>query len=153
MDTVEVRRAGRNDIAGLLALYVELAEGRDVSVPASPVDSGPILEAIMADQARHLLVGVIGDDIAGSVDLVVIPNLTHHGRPWAIVENVIVTQRYRRAGVGTALMTEALAEARAEGCYKVQLHSGKQRTGAHSFYRALGFDSIAEGFKIYFDGC
>lgn len=151
MDGVHVRPAERSDIKGLLALYTELAEGREVSVPISAAESGPVLDAIMANPERRLLVAAADSVIAGSIDLIIIPNLTHHGRPWAIVENVIVDQNYRRAGIGTALMERGLAEARDAGCYKVQLHSGKQRLGPHAFYRSLGFDAVAEGFKIYFD--
>ncbi len=42
--------------------------------------------------------------------------------------------------------------ARAAGCCKVQLLSGKHRAEAHEFYRSLGLEPVAEGFKIYFDG-
>jgi len=31
------------------------------------------------------------------------------------------------------------------------LHSGKQRAKAHRLYRKIGFNLVAEGFKIYFD--
>jgi GNAT superfamily N-acetyltransferase len=127
-----------------------LAEGREESVPAATGEGGQALDAIIADPARHLLVAVLEGDVVGSVDVIVIPNLTHHGRPWAIMENVIVAQRHRRAGVGAALMRSALAEVTKAGCYKMQLHSGNQRSGAHAFYRALGMEAVAEGFKIYF---
>ena len=68
-----------------------------------------------------------------------------------MAENVIVAAAYRRTGVGRALMQYAIDQARAAGCYKLQLTSGKQRAPAHAFYRSLGLDAIAEGFKIYFD--
>ena len=61
-----------------------------------------------------------------------------------------MAQRHRRAGVGAALMRSALAEVTKAGCYKMQLHSGNQRSGAHAFYRAFGMEAVAEGFKIYF---
>ena len=48
-------------------------------------------------------------------------------------------------------MTEAIGLARAAGCYKVQLHSGKRWVEAHRFYRTLGFEAVAEGFKNYLD--
>jgi len=150
-ESVSVRRAQPADLDSLLALYTELAEGRDVSVPAAAPAAAPILAAIVADPARHLRVATVGGKAVGSVDMVVVPNVTHHGRPWAVVENVIVAEAHRRTGVGACLITVVLDEARAAGCYKVLLHSGKQRTWAHSFYRSLGFEAVAEGFKFYFD--
>jgi predicted N-acetyltransferase YhbS len=150
MNRVIIRPVQSSDLSGLLALYTELAEGRDEAIPATSEDGGQVLDAIVADPARHLLVAVSDGEVVGSVDLIVIPNLTRHGRPWAILENVIVAGRHRRAGVGAALLRSALAEATRAGCYKMQLHSGKQRSGAHAFYRALGMEAAAEGFKIYF---
>ena len=47
-------------------------------------------------------------------------------------------------------MEEAIRRARAANCYKLQLISGKQRGPAHSFYRNLGLEAVAEGFKVYF---
>ena len=68
-----------------------------------------------------------------------------------MVENVIVSEKIRGRGAGTALLEHLLNFARAIGCYKVQLHSGKQRVDAHRLYRRLGFRPVAEGFKLYFD--
>jgi ribosomal protein S18 acetylase RimI-like enzyme len=66
-------------------------------------------------------------------------------------ENVIVSGEIRGRGAGSALLEHLLNLARASGCYKVQLHSGKQRVDAHRLYRRLGFRPVAEGFKLYFD--
>ena len=89
--------------------------------------------------------------MAGTVDVLTVTNLTHGGRPWAVVENVVVAGAHRRRGIGRALMHEAMGQARRAGCYKVQLTSGKHRADAHAFYRSLGFEAVAEGFKAYFD--
>ena len=150
LNGVIIRPVRASDLSGLLQLYTELAEGREESVPATTGEGGQTLRAIIADPARHLLVAVLEGDVVGSVDVIVIPNLTRHGRPWAIMENVVVAQRHRRAGVGAALVRSPLAEVAKAGFYKMQLHTGKQRYGAHAFYRALGMEAVAEGFKIYF---
>ena len=53
---------------------------------------------------------------------------------------------------GALLLFERLIEvARAAGCCKLQLISGKHRTGAHAFYRSVGMEAVAEGFKLYYD--
>jgi ribosomal protein S18 acetylase RimI-like enzyme len=71
--------------------------------------------------------------------------------PWAIIENVIVAADAQRRGVATAMLEHLIEIAERAGCYKVQLHSGKQRTDAHLLYRRLRFAAVAEGFKRYFD--
>jgi len=50
-----------------------------------------------------------------------------------------------------ALFGEIERIARAAGCHKAGLLSGKQRTQAHNFYRSVGYEPVCEGFKLYFD--
>jgi GNAT superfamily N-acetyltransferase len=68
---------------------------------------------------------------------------------WAMVENVVVDQDRRRAGVGRALMEEIVGLCRQANCYKIQLLSRTHRTSAHVFYESLGFQRSAEGFRLY----
>ena len=146
-----VRRAAPSDLAALLSLYRELSGSKLTATPADSVSAGPILEEILADPRRELAVAVVDGDVVGTADLVVVPNLTHRGEPWAVIENVIVTSSHQRMGVGSALLEHLIAVARAAGCCKVQLLSGKHRTWAHEFYESMGFEAVAEGFKLYFD--
>ena len=80
--------------------------------------------------------------------MVVVPNLSHRGSPWAIAENVVVDAAARGQRVGEALLREAEALARAAGCYKLSLTSNKQRAEAHRFYGRLGFRATHEGFRL-----
>jgi GNAT superfamily N-acetyltransferase len=100
---------------------------------------------------RWLLVAELdAGQIVGTVDLLIVENLTHGARPWAIVENVVVAESHHRRGIGSALMQDAIRRAKSANCYKLQLVSGTQRGPAHLFYRALGLEAVAEGFKISF---
>ena len=122
-------------------------------MPAGIDATRTILGDLVGQPGRRLLVAEVdGGRIAGTVDAVVVTNLTHLGRPWAIVENVVVAEDDRRGGIGRALMQEAIAYARERGCYKVQLLSAKHRDQAHEFYQSLGLVAVAEGFRIYLDG-
>jgi GNAT superfamily N-acetyltransferase len=150
MGAVTVRRAAPADLDALLGLYEELAD-RAAAAPGARERSESVLAEILADPARHLLVALLEEAPVGSADLIVAPNLTHGGAPWAIVENVIVAQAARRRGIARALMEHVIALARAAGCYKVQLLSGMQREEAHRLYGSLGFAAIAQGFKLYLE--
>src|ERR1700693_85492 len=151
MGCVLVRRAQQADLDVILSLYEELAERTITAAPADRTSAAPLLAKILADPMRELAVAIVDGQLVGPADLFVVANLTHRGEPWAIVENVIVTSTARRAGVGRKLMEHLIELARAAGCYKLQLISGKHRAEAHAFYRSLGLDAVAEGFKIYFD--
>jgi GNAT superfamily N-acetyltransferase len=153
MDSALIRPATMDDLDGLITLYQEFFDGSPVKMPASPAQARPVLTEILATPTRHLHVAVSASgQVVGSADLVIAANLTHHARPWAVIENVIVTKPARRQGIATALFRRLTQIAVGAGCYKIQLLSGKQRTEAHAFYQAAGFTAAAEGFKLYFDG-
>ena len=88
--------------------------------------------------------------VVGTCALYVLPNLSHGGADWAVVENVVVDARERGKGCGEALMAEAVRMAREAGCYRVSLMSNNRRNRAHQFYSRIGFDSSHQGFTTYF---
>ncbi len=149
MAELVVREAKLDDLDRLVALYLELMDDQPSAQPGDADGSRPVLETMLDDPARHLLVATIDAEVVGTIDLLIAENLTHHGEPWAMIENVVVTARSRRSGVGRALMEHAFGIARTAGCYKVQLMSGMDRGPAHSFYEGVGMGPVAQGFKIY----
>jgi GNAT superfamily N-acetyltransferase len=151
MASIVVRRASQSDLAALLSLYEELAGSKLTAAPGDRSSSEPLLAEILADPRRELTVALRDRRLVGTADLLIVTNLTHHGQPWAIVENVIVTASAQRIGVGRALLGHLIDLARASGCCKLQLISGKHRAEAHAFYRSMGLVAVAEGFKLYFD--
>ena len=139
------------DLGALVQLYEELADGVKSAAPGDIEASRAALEAILAQSGRHLLVGLSGEEVVGTADMVIVPNLTHRGTPWAIVENVVVASSMRRQGIARALFAEIEEIARGAGCHKIGLLSGKHRTEAHPFYEEVGYRPVSEGFKLYFD--
>jgi GNAT superfamily N-acetyltransferase len=146
-----VRPARASDLEDLLRLYSELADSPAQATAIDDPAAPRALVAVLADPARHLVVAVAEERVVGTADLLIAQNLTHGARPWGIIENVVVSRAGRRRGVGRALFEHLLDLARGADCYKLQLLSGKQRVEAHRFYRAIGFESVAEGFKLYLD--
>ncbi len=110
---------------------------------------------MLATSNLALLVAEDGGVVVGTVTLVVVPNLTHGGQPWAQVENMVTDSTVRGSGVGRRLIEECLRLAGEAGCYKVQLQSGNQRrtraNDAHGFYEHLGFAPSSVGFRHYFE--
>jgi GNAT superfamily N-acetyltransferase len=83
--------------------------------------------------------------------LYLLPNLSHGGQPFAIVENVGVDAALRGGGYGRRLMEHARKQATAAGCYKISLTSHRNRAPAHAFYERIGFTNSHKGFTSYFD--
>jgi ribosomal protein S18 acetylase RimI-like enzyme len=55
------------------------------------------------------------------------------------LEDLYVHGDARRAGVGRALVVEAMERARARGCRRMELDVNEQNSDALGFYRSLGF--------------
>jgi ribosomal protein S18 acetylase RimI-like enzyme len=61
---------------------------------------------------------------------------------WAVLDNIAVSSRARRQGVGTALTRAAEHWARARGARWLELGVYEFNEGASSFYRALGYEPV-----------
>lgn len=146
-----IRAAQAEDLPALLELYRDLEEAYGGLTGAQ----GPpgevyrrIFDEIMADKNQYLLVVANGDKVAGTVTLVVVPNLGHRGRPWGAVENLVVHKDYRGRGFGRRLLETAVGIVRERGCYKLVLSSHLKRTGARRFYEKLGWRVSHVGFEL-----
>jgi len=60
-------------------------------------------------------------------------------RRYGLVENVYVTPKYRRQGVGKQLMEYITSQAALFGCEFVKLTSAYDKKEAHGLYKSLGF--------------
>ncbi|HYY18828.1 MAG TPA: GNAT family N-acetyltransferase [Streptosporangiaceae bacterium] len=86
--------------------------------------------------------------VVGTLQLSFIPGLSRRGALRAQIESVRVAPAMRGRGLGEALFTWSIAEARRRGCALVQLTTDKTRVDAHRFYERLGFTASHEGLKL-----
>jgi GNAT superfamily N-acetyltransferase len=136
------------DLPAILDLYQELGATYAHSPDEGEVDYRELWREVIADTRQQVLVGEQDGEIAGTVTLILVPNLGHQGKPWAAVENVTVRSGKRGQGLGTALMSEVTGIARSHGCYKIVLTSNLARQQAHEFYRRLGWRQTHAGFSL-----
>ena len=92
------------------------------------------------DPLYHLLVGEIENRIVSSVTLIVIENLTHNLRPYAVIENVVTHADYRGRHYATELMNKASEIASEFGCYKIMLLTGSKKDSTLKFYENCGYN-------------
>lgn len=145
---IKLRQAKASDLPRIIELYEQLTEDK---IEITTEYAERIFAEIEVIPNHDYLVAEVDGTVAGTLYCQMVPNLSHAGRKWAAIENVVVDRQFRRAGIGRALIEWALARCRQEGCYKVQLLSHKRRVEAHQFYRALGFEESALGFRKYFE--
>ena len=146
---VSIRACRVGDLPAIAALLSQLHPDEDPLDPSSP-SLRRAWDAVLArPDERWLLVAVRADTLVGTIDCILVPNLTHDGATYGVVENLVVDRRCRRAGIGSALMAAVIQRARRSGCYKVQLLSHTGRTDAQAFYERAGFTPSAQGYRLY----
>lgn len=146
--TYELRRAARTDVPAIVELLAadQLGATRDGGDPAPYVRA---FEAIDADPAQLLMVAASeADRVVGTMQLTFIPGMARRGSLRAQIEAVRVAEAHRGRGLGEAMFSWAIDEARRRGCSLVQLTSDRRRPDAHRFYERLGFVNSHEGFKL-----
>jgi len=149
---VIIRQATEKDIPYILELYRQLAfSPPPPDTPRLPVEEyRKVFSEMSKTPGYRLLVAEEDDTIVGTTVVAVLPGIAHGASPFAVVEYVVVDENYRRKGIGKMLMDYVKDFAGESGCYKIMLTSDNRRVEAHEFYRSLGFEASAHGFRFYF---
>ena len=132
-----VREIRKGELKPLLALYAQL-HGEVYS--DENIRQMAVWQQIMDDRNHHIVVAETDGRIVASCVLVVVPNLTHGIRPYALIENVVTDQQYRRQGWATRCLQFAKEIAMGERCYKIMLMTGSKESGTLGFYEQAGYN-------------
>jgi predicted N-acetyltransferase YhbS len=152
-DDLVVREATLDDLQCILELYAQLFSNTDQASENRRELLSAHYEAfseIKRSPDSYVLVAESAGAVVGTVAISMIPNLSHCGRPWVVIENVVVDERARKSSIGASLMQHAIGLARARGCFRVILSSSVHREGSHKFYQRLGLEAFGYSFNIHF---
>src|SRR5438445_5886956 len=113
-----IREATEADLPQLVALLAQLApddsEREDMSSPL-PYSYHIVMRQILDTPGQSVFVQEERGKIVGTAALSIMPNVSHRGTPYAIIENVVVDQKARSKGYGELLMRHAIEAARLAG--------------------------------------
>ena len=132
-----IREAAEADLEGLLALYTQLHGN---TMPEDSPSLRALWRRIMDDPGHHIIVAEEDGIIVSSCVIVVVPNLTHGQRSYALVENVVTHANHRRKGLASACLDYAREIAVRESCYKIMLLTGAKEDGTLLFYERAGYN-------------
>ncbi|MEU0003982.1 GNAT family N-acetyltransferase [Streptomyces sp. NPDC006314] len=148
MGDLDIRHATADDLPAIVAMLADDPLGAQRESPHDLTPYKAALERLDADANQHLVVAVREGRVIGTLQLTIIPGLSHQGATRALVEAVRIHADERGSGLGSLLIEWAIDMSRRLDCRMVQLTSDKTRTDAHRFYERLGFTASHEGFKL-----
>ncbi|MET8867695.1 ribosomal protein S18-alanine N-acetyltransferase [Nonomuraea sp. NPDC004580] len=96
-------------------------------------------------RTRHYVVALVDDEIVAYAGLAAAADQ-------ADVQTIAVLEKHQRNGIGGAMLTELLAEARRRGAREIFLEVRADNPRAQSVYRRFGFEEIGTRRRYYDDG-
>ena len=141
-----VRLATMDDLEGVLNLYKELRP----SDPSLDINFAKIKWAELIEDAQtYIVVSELDSELASTCALGINNSIANGARPYAIIEHVITSSKFRRQGLSRQVLEFAISLAWQKDCYKVMLLSGEELRSAHALYESVGFKGgVEKGFLI-----
>lgn len=134
---ITVNKIQYEDLGALSGLYEEL-----MGKPSDPDRLDNVYRMMEGDSNYYLLGAFMDNQLIGSLMGIVCYDLVEACRPFMVIENVIVSSRAQRKGVGHQLMTQIEQIARGHDCSYIILVSGGQRKKAHLFYEKMLYRDV-----------
>jgi GNAT superfamily N-acetyltransferase len=131
-----IRPATLADRQALYDLYAQL-QPADPPWP-SEAAAADALSRVLEHPGMTILLGEVNGIAVSTCTLIVSPNFTRGGRPFAMIENVVTHRDHRRRGYGRQVIERAIEIARGQGCYRVTLMTGSKREKTLCFYETTG---------------
>lgn len=144
------RKATLNDLATIVALLADDAIGAKRESASSSIDKRyySAFAKIDADPNQYLMVIEQNHAIVGTCHLTLMPSLTFVGATRLQIEAVRIASGHRGEGIGSWMIEQVLAFAKAHEVKLLQLTTNKQRHQAKQFYEKFGFEATHEGMKL-----
>jgi|AP95_1055475.scaffolds.fasta_scaffold32122_1 glucosamine-phosphate N-acetyltransferase len=135
-----IRKVESKDLDELLILLYQLSP-LSIEDTVSKENIQAILEKIINDSNYSICVFEKDGKLLGTGTLLIQMNLSHGGKPYAHIENVVTDMNARGQGIGGKTIDHLVEIAKQNNCYKVLLNCNKDNT---SFYAKHNFRESGE---------
>lgn len=133
-----INLATSNDVPALSKLLATLFAQEAEFLPNPEANQRGLARIINTPDIGAILVARRDNQIIGMVNLLFTIS-TALGEPVALLEDMVVFPDERSHGVGSQLLTEAIAYARKRGCLRITLLTDHDNLIAQRFYAKQGF--------------
>lgn len=137
---LKIRKAETEDAEALIELYMRHLTADPPAEEQDPEKWRAMIQKFRDNPFYHLLVGEADGTVVSSVTLVIVENLTHNNRPYALIENVVTHAEHRGKHYAAKLMDYASETAKKMDCYKIMLLTGSKKEATLRFYENCGFE-------------
>jgi GNAT superfamily N-acetyltransferase len=143
--SIEIDYIAKSDLGSLALLYKQLSKSQP-----DMKRMGEVFDEIVKDNNYHLLGIKINEELAGSLMAIVCRDLVKDCRLFVVIENVVISESFRKQGLGRKLMNYVENMSKQLNCYYIMFVSGFDKYEAHHFYHSLGYSNDqVKGFKKY----
>lgn len=150
MDEIAVREAEQGDRALLDALFREELELHRKLMPDIFTIPGTVvneawLESVLKDEDRSQVVAEHGGRIVAAIlyRVVMSPDdPIFRERTFGYVEELVVTDGFRRKGIGQGLLAHAARDLETKGITEIEINVWETNVKGRSFYEKEGFRTV-----------
>jgi len=138
---IKIRQADENDLGEIKILLKKLQESAEPHNEVTQIGFGKIFKEM--NDFPHFYsnyVAVKDGDIIGFISIIFYKTLFHSGGT-ALINELIVSEDYRRKGVGKKLISKAIKIAKQRGMDEIEVGTEKKNIIAQSFYKKCGFNN------------
>ena len=146
---MQITQATANDIPALCELLCTLFSQEAEFMPDPEAQRRGLARIVTNSEVGVILVAKDDRQVLGMVNLLFTVS-TALGERVALLEDMVVSQNVRGEGIGSELISQAIAVARANGVKRITLLTDRTNDAAQRFYCRHGFEmSPMVSFRLH----
>lgn len=141
-DNINITPAKEQDLPEITALILELSEVVDGPNATDRQMIEKNVRILFYDSVTHFLVARIADTVVGFANFTTRKTILHSSES-GLVDELIVSRKYRGMGIGKMLISKVIDKCRELGCCELEVSTMVSNKNARDFYRKCGFTEEA----------
>jgi N-acetylglutamate synthase-like GNAT family acetyltransferase len=139
VNSVTVRKAEKRDLPSISQLAIQLIRTLNKKEYTSLRLVSRNSRRLLCSTNSYFMVAEIGSTIAGVAHFTTRRTLTHRS-PSGLIDELVVAEGFRRAGIGRRLLLATVERCRQLGCCEIEVSTEKTNKKAREFYKSCGFE-------------
>jgi len=148
MSEIIVREVTEADLPAVRSLISELIKNIEEKENIDLNDAITNFRSLLNEKNSHIIVAESDNEVIGFLNFTTRQSILHSGQS-GLVDELIVSEKYRAKGVGKKLINSAAEKCKSIGCIELEVSTESENQAARAFYKELGFQE--RGLIFEFD--